>query len=55
MNDHSGLNEPSRIPAIWADSHAAGFAMASEPLTPLFRTSRVEYLRITDGLRDQML
>ncbi len=39
MNDHSNLNEPNHIPAIWADTHAAGFTMASEPLTcSLLRT-----------------
>ena len=39
MNDLSNLNEPKLIQAIWADTHAAGFTMASEPLTcSLLRT-----------------
>lgn len=39
MNDLHNLNEPQSIPAIWADTRAAGFAMASEPLTcSLIRT-----------------
>ena len=39
MNDLSNLNEPKSIQAIWADTRAAGFAMASEPLTcSLLRT-----------------
>lgn len=36
MNDLSNLNEPEPVQAIWADSHAAGFTMASEPLTCSF-------------------
>jgi predicted O-methyltransferase YrrM len=39
MNDFHNLNEPKSIPAIWADTRAAGFTMASEPLTcSLLRT-----------------
>ena len=39
MNDLDKLNEPKSIPAIWADTRAAGFNMASEPLTcSLLRT-----------------
>ena len=39
MNDLHNLNEPSSVPAIWADTRAAGFTMASEPLTcSLLRT-----------------
>ena len=32
MNDLHNINEPKSIPAIWADTRAAGFTMASEPL-----------------------
>jgi predicted O-methyltransferase YrrM len=39
MNDLHNLREPDSIPAIWADTRAAGFTMASEPLTcSLLRT-----------------
>jgi predicted O-methyltransferase YrrM len=39
MNDFSNLNEPSALAGIWADTRAAGFTMASEPLTcSLLRT-----------------
>jgi predicted O-methyltransferase YrrM len=39
MNDLHNLDEPKSIPAIWVDTRAAGFAMASEPLTcSLLRT-----------------
>ena len=39
MNDLQNINEPQSIPAIWADTRAAGFTMASEPLTcSLLRT-----------------
>lgn len=39
MNDASSLNEPSNLAALWADTRAAGFSMASEPLTgSLLRT-----------------
>jgi predicted O-methyltransferase YrrM len=39
MNDLNNLNEPPSIPAIWADTRAAGFTMPSEPLTcSLLRT-----------------
>jgi predicted O-methyltransferase YrrM len=39
MNDLSNLNEPKSIQAIWADTRAAGFTMASEALTcSLLRT-----------------
>lgn len=39
MNDLSNLHEPKSIQAIWADTRAAGFTMASEPLTcSLLRT-----------------
>lgn len=39
MNDASSLNEPSNLAALWADTRAAGFTMASEPLTgSLLRT-----------------
>lgn len=33
MNDHLHLREPATLAAIWADTCAAGFTMASEPLT----------------------
>lgn len=39
MNDLNNLNEPKSIQSIWADTLAAGFTMASEPLTcSLLRT-----------------
>lgn len=39
MNDRHNLSEPAAIPAIWAATRAAGFTMASEPLTcSLLRT-----------------
>ncbi len=39
MNDHASLDEPKVIPALWTDTRAAGFTMASEPLTcSLLRT-----------------
>ncbi len=39
MNDFSNLNEPQSLAGIWADTRAAGFMMASEPLTcSLLRT-----------------
>jgi predicted O-methyltransferase YrrM len=39
MNDHVNLDEPKVVPAILADTRAAGFTMASEPLTcSLLRT-----------------
>jgi predicted O-methyltransferase YrrM len=39
MNDLHNIHEPKAIPAIWADTLAAGFTMASEPLTcSLLRT-----------------
>jgi predicted O-methyltransferase YrrM len=39
MDDFNNLNEPPSIPAIWADTIAAGFTMPSEPLTcSLLRT-----------------
>ena len=39
MNDLTNLNEPKAVQAIWADTRACGFAMASEPLTcSLLRT-----------------
>lgn len=39
MNDFHYINEPKSISAIWADTRAAGFNMASEPLTcSLLRT-----------------
>jgi len=39
MNNLSKLNEPKILPAIWADTRASGFTMASEPLTcSLLRT-----------------
>lgn len=39
MNDLSNLHEPKSIAAIWADTRAAGFTMASEPLAcSLLRT-----------------
>ncbi|MFP8780335.1 O-methyltransferase [Hydrogenophaga sp. RWCD_12] len=39
MNDHQNLREPVALAALWADTHAAGFTMASEPLTgSLLRT-----------------
>ena len=39
MNNLQNLNEPKSIPAIWADTRAAGFTMASESLTcSLLRT-----------------
>lgn len=30
MNDLNDINEPKAVPAIWADTRAAGFDMASE-------------------------
>jgi predicted O-methyltransferase YrrM len=42
MNDLSNLNQPKSIQAIWAGTRAAGFTMASEPLTcSLLRTLAV--------------
>ena len=39
MNDLTNLNGPKAVQAIWADTRACGFAMASEPLTcSLLRT-----------------
>jgi predicted O-methyltransferase YrrM len=39
MNDLTNLNEPKSIQALWADTSASGFTMASEPLTcSLLRT-----------------
>ena len=39
MNDLKDINEPKVVPAIWADTRAAGFDMASDPLTcSLLRT-----------------
>ena len=39
MNDLFNLNEPKALPAIWADTRASGFTMASEPFTcSLLRT-----------------
>lgn len=39
MNDLHKLREPPAIPALWADTRAAGFHMASDPLTcALLRT-----------------
>lgn len=39
MNDLHNLHEPKSISSIWADTRAAGFTMASEPLTcSLLRT-----------------
>ncbi len=39
MDDLSNLDEPKSLAAIWADTRAAGFTMASEPLTcSLLRT-----------------
>jgi predicted O-methyltransferase YrrM len=39
MDDLKHLTKPPAIPAIWADTRAAGFEMASEPLTcALLRT-----------------
>lgn len=39
MNDLSNFTEPKSLPQIWADTRAAGFTMASEPLTcSLLRT-----------------
>lgn len=39
MNDLSNLHAPQILPAIWADTHASGFTMVSEPLTcSLLRT-----------------
>jgi len=39
MNDLQHINQPKSIPAILADTHAAGFTMASDPLTcSLLRT-----------------
>jgi predicted O-methyltransferase YrrM len=39
MNDLSNLNEPETLSDIWADTHASGFTMASEPRTcSLLRT-----------------
>jgi predicted O-methyltransferase YrrM len=39
VNDLRSLNEPKTLSAIWADTRASGFTMASEPLTcSLLRT-----------------
>ena len=39
MDDLSNINEPKSVPAIWADTRASGFTMASDPLTcSLLRT-----------------
>lgn len=39
MHDLSNLKQPKTIPALWTDTHASGFTMASEPLTcSLLRT-----------------
>jgi len=39
MNDHQNLREPGALAALRADTQAAGFTMASEPLTgSLLRT-----------------
>lgn len=39
MNDLLNINEPKALAAIWADTRALGFTMASEPLTcSLLRT-----------------
>jgi predicted O-methyltransferase YrrM len=39
MEDLNYLTEPAAIPALWADTQAAGFTMASAPLTcSLLRT-----------------
>ncbi|MEA5414752.1 O-methyltransferase [Synechococcus sp. BA-132 BA5] len=39
MNDRDRLNEPKAVEGIWNDSVAAGFSMASDPLTcSLLRT-----------------
>jgi len=39
MNDRHRLNEPKAVEGIWNDSVAAGFSMASDPLTcSLLRT-----------------
>jgi len=39
MNDHLALHEPEAISAIWADTKACGFEMASDSLTcSLLRT-----------------
>lgn len=39
MNTLHSLREPSAIPALWADTRATGFNMASDPLTcALLRT-----------------
>lgn len=39
MDDLSNLKEPKNLPALWADTRASGFTMASEPLTgSLLRT-----------------
>jgi predicted O-methyltransferase YrrM len=39
MDDLFNIDEPKPVAAIWAETHAAGFTMASEPLTcSLLRT-----------------
>jgi len=39
MDDLFNIDEPKSVSAIWAETHAAGFTMASEPLTcSLLRT-----------------
>lgn len=39
MDDLFNIDEPKAVPIIWAETHAAGFTMASEPLTcSLLRT-----------------
>ena len=39
MDDLSNIKEPKSVPAIWGDTRASGFTMASDPLTcSLLRT-----------------
>jgi predicted O-methyltransferase YrrM len=55
MDDLFNIDEPKSVRAIWAESHAAGFAMASEPLTcSLLRTlaatkSSARFLELGSG------
>jgi len=55
MNDLLNLTDPICIPAIWADTRAAGFTMASDPLTcNLLRTlaaskARGRFLELGSG------
>ena len=55
MNDFRNLHEPKCVPALWSDTRAVGFTMASEPLTcSLLRTlaaskSAARFLELGSG------